>query len=253
MVTEMKERYILLKDFEVNAILKGRKKQLRGIVKGLDPDRLSETMTNTQWRMVNRRKPQSFGINYFCPFGQPGERLWVKETFVLEDGGFEYLTEIPKDGRPHKDFFNNPYDKQEVTNRQVPHYAATEDPCIVPWDCLEGECEHKKCQEDGPTDRTRWSPSMLMPRWASRIDLEIVKLRTERLQDISREDAWAEGIGQTFGDFMGNAPAWAGEPHEYDNRTSIENFRELWKQINGADSWNSNPLVWVVDFKRMRP
>lgn len=91
-------------------------------------------------------------------------------------------------------------------------------------------------------DMVGWKPSIHMPRWASRITLEVTGVRIERLQDISEADARAEGIEQserTGGWLPGNcaAPEWA--------------FRELWESINGAGSWNANPWVWVVEFRRI--
>lgn len=85
-----------------------------------------------------------------------------------------------------------------------------------------------------------WKSSMFMPRWASRINLEIVKVRVERLQDISEEDAFAEGCPKelllTMGSFSLKPVEW---------------YRGLWEEINGPKSWDANPLVWVVEFKRV--
>lgn len=78
----MKERPILFSGAMVRAILEGRKTVTRRVVKGLDPERLGETMTRAQWRQVNRELPESFGITYFCPYGQPGDRLWVRESWA---------------------------------------------------------------------------------------------------------------------------------------------------------------------------
>ena len=96
---------------------------------------------------------------------------------------------------------------------------------------------------DGWVSRGR--PSIHMPRWSSRILLEIVRVRVERLQDISEADAVAEGCPGCLGpnpDF----------PDEWDP-TPQEEFCDLWKTINGAESWNANPWVWVVEFKRVTP
>jgi hypothetical protein len=111
---------------------------------------------------------------------------------------------------------------------------------------------------DKARDAGEWDcksrPSIHMPRWASRLTLAVTEVRVERLNDISRDDAMAEGVVQTWGDFRGNPPAWALRPGEddpcfYDNRTSVENFRLLWESINGPDAWAANPWVVAISFR----
>jgi hypothetical protein len=82
---------------------------------------------------------------------------------------------------------------------------------------------------------SQWKPSIHMPRWASRITLEVVSVRVERLQDISRVDAIAEGCCDP------------------DSSTPKLAFEMLWQSINGPGSWEANPWVWVVEFKRIEP
>lgn len=89
---------------------------------------------------------------------------------------------------------------------------------------------------DGGEPLERWRPSIHMPRWASRITLEVVSVRVERLQDISEEDALAEGITLVE---RGTSP--------------VDQFNKLWESINGPGSWEANPWVWVVSFKRIEP
>lgn len=103
-----------------------------------------------------------------------------------------------------------------------------------------------------------WRTGMFMPRQFSRLTLTVTDVRVQRLQDIDRDDAMAEGIVQTWGDFMGNPPEWAvnsinqhsdaSGSHIYDNRTSAENYRELWAHLHGRESWDANPLVVAVSF-----
>lgn len=83
----------------------------------------------------------------------------------------------------------------------------------------------------------RWIPSIHMPRWASRITLKVESVRLERLQDISQKDAYSEGV--TINDPDGCDP--------------VMSFAELWESINGPGSWEANPWVWVVQFKRINP
>jgi hypothetical protein len=94
-----------------------------------------------------------------------------------------------------------------------------------------------------------WKPSIHMPRWASRIDLEVTAVRVERLQDISEADAVAEGIEsfmqygqQAYADYLKRRHC------VYDSRFS---FKSLWESINGFDSWQVNPWVWVIEFRRV--
>lgn len=83
----------------------------------------------------------------------------------------------------------------------------------------------------------RWRPSIHMPRWASRILLEIVDIRMERLQDISPDDCIAEG-------------SWPIEKREFGRgHEAVSAYRELWDRINGPESWGQNPWVWVIEFK----
>ena len=79
-----------------------------------------------------------------------------------------------------------------------------------------------------------WKPSIHMPRWACRLTMQILAIRVERLQYMSEEEAWAEGC----------------EPGAM-MMSAVDNFELLWKSINGEESWDTNPFVWVVDFKRV--
>ena len=133
-----------------------------------------------------------------CPYGQPGDRLWVREAWGLAFGS--PIT-------PHPDAVIYRADKGNAD-----------------WD-------------------GRWRPSIHMPRWASRILLEIVSVRVERLQDISEDDATAEGARLCYG-----------EPFDPANTISDRRRYELlWEQINGPGSWDANPWVWVIEFKQVQP
>jgi hypothetical protein len=95
-------------------------------------------------------------------------------------------------------------------------------------------CDRGGDYQDNVTPNFRWRPSIFMPRWASRILLEITAVRVERLQDISDTDAINEGIPD-YPDFVGDSP--------------VEDYRTLWESINGPGSWSANPWVWVIEFK----
>ena len=90
-----------------------------------------------------------------------------------------------------------------------------------------------------------WRPSIFMPRWASRITLEITEVRVERVQEINRQDAKAEG----FCPGLNGLEFWDGQ--SYGNAQLA--FQACWKSINGPESWNANPFVWVIKFKRLVP
>jgi hypothetical protein len=92
-----------------------------------------------------------------------------------------------------------------------------------------------------------------MPRWASRITLEVTGVRMERVQDISHDDALAEGV-QDFASTLDDQPHPSGEsPEQASKRLQWpqRQFRTLWESINGAESWDINPWVWVVEFRRL--
>ena len=95
-----------------------------------------------------------------------------------------------------------------------------------------------------------WKPSIHMPRWASRIDLKVTCVRVERLQDISAADAIAEGLTPQVND----AGAWglADGSHYHGNDPRLS-YRSLWEAINGGGSWDANPFVWAVEFRRIKP
>ena len=110
----------------------------------------------------------------------------------------------------------------------------------------------------------RLRAAMHLPRWGSRNTLVVTDVRVQRVQEISRDDAMAEGIVQTWGDLSDHdRETWALKPYEreqarceggfashfYDNRTSVENYALLWKSIHGADAWERNPWVAVIEFK----
>lgn len=91
-----------------------------------------------------------------------------------------------------------------------------------------------------------WRPSIHMPRWASRILLEITDVRVERLNAISQEDAQAEGMELT-----GWRPTYSDPDSGGEVMTPYDNFAELWSSIYGDESWKANPRVWVISFKRV--
>lgn len=187
---KIKERPILFQADMVNAILSGRKTQTRRIVKPTK-DRNGSGCHLAPCEIAGEVNGGDYGL---CPYGQPGDRLWVREAFRNRrvdnsPGGVVYRADHPGES-------------------------------TVP----------------GSYGRP-WKPSIHMPRWASRITLEIVSVRVERLQSIKSKDAEAEGC----------------ECGSYGKYFPVDNFACLWDSINGRESWDANPWVWVVEFRRINP
>ena len=205
----MKERPILFSSDMVRELLSGRKTQTRRVVK---PQPQSAQMISD--RMASLCYPAM--LHRACPYGAPGDRLWVRETHHVNHTGevVHYRADYPVDGDP----FNA-----------------------------------DECGEDHALEGEKWRPSIHMPRWASRLTLEVVAVRVERLQDIRPEDAVAEGIptskgvglidGETCYMMTTNSGYMRGP------RGAVEAYKNLWESINGQCSWERNPWVWVIEFK----
>jgi len=208
----MNEKPILFSGEMVKAILAGRKTQTRRVIKFPKGNPVDVT------RFIGRDdKPNGeYGFHiservishhFKCPYGKIGDQLWVRETWRAEAGS---LTDQSK-----------PY--------PFIYYRAT---------------DHNEI--DGFTKLyPKWKPSIHMPRAASRINLKITDIRVERLQDISEQDAKAEGV-ECLPDFK---PTTMYPPY-----STV--FKKLWDSINGkprADgvdiSWGANPWVWVPEFR----
>lgn len=200
-----RERPILFSTPMVRAILDGRKTQTRRVIKP-QPEQcgfgqnaaVRPYCTGTDWPVAyyemrgacwNSSKPIK------CPHGQPGSRLWVRETWASIDGvGIKYRADNPGASKPSK-------------------Y----------WDVT-------------------WKPSIFMPRWVSRITLEITAVRVQRVQDISDGDAFAEGVGSAIDRISPHFPGkW------------ISLYRDLWDTINKKRGfgWDTNPWCWCLTFKRL--
>lgn len=216
----IKERPILFKGKMVCANLNGNKTQTRRIVK---PQCAFTSGSGFSWKgfLYGAAFNYSETVRNFafkaCPYGKPGDRLWVRETWsVLADRHYAYV-----------------------------HYAATEE--ITKHIDRRRLTAEQDWQLAHWNKKDGWAPSIHMPRWASRILLEVVDVRVERLNDISEQDAKAEGIlqhsGGSYLDYQDE-----GESYVYGPRDS---FASLWSSINGRTSWNDNPWVWCVTYKRI--
>ena len=187
----MKERGMIFNDEMVRAILGGNKTQTRRII---------------EEKFYGRAVAAELLAKH-CPYGQPGDRIWVRETYRVHGKATDVAT---------------------LVYRASVRNSWTEQTHRVPVDVCNKPVSEK------------WTPSIHMPRWASRILLEITDVRVERLHDMSEADAKAEGA----------TPAtYKITPPEAVYRVG---FGDIWRSIYGQDNWLSNPWVWVIEFKRIQ-
>ena len=212
----MKERPILFQGAMVRALLNRTKTQTRRAMKQFLPCNPEYDSERGAWEVYNG---DDVAITLRCPYGSPGDRLWCRET---------WMPDAPRNGEwPDTAFYGCGMSPLSLIPECYRH----------PWHVL-----HRATWEG--CELVGWKPSIHMPRWASRITLEVTGVRVERLQDISDADAQAEGIGEFIGGWAcltDDAPQQAGN-------TPKEGYRHLWERINGPGSWDANPWVWVVEF-----
>jgi len=152
-------------------------------------------------------------IHIKCPYGKPGDVLWVREKFAYRDCDTScHKVRIEYAASEGEKYYIFPKNSMRILS--------------VPLG-----------------SEKKWMPNIHMPKDACRIFLEITSIRVERLQDISEEDAISEGVDQV--DYV-NVPK---DGIKYNTPTYRQAFRTLWMKINGPESWNSNPWVWIVSFK----
>ncbi|HBC0232796.1 TPA: hypothetical protein I5W11_003994 [Salmonella enterica subsp. enterica serovar Napoli] len=206
----MSERGMIFNAEMVNAILSGRKTQTRRPIKWKQTrfTEIAERDDGSLWPWAEDCE-RGGDIWFACPYGEIGDRIWVRETWQVihdhidESSHVEYRTYAP----------SIPKEKDRY------------------WHTVYAEHFGDESREDRGFP---WRPAIHMPRWASRILLEIIDVRVERLNSITESDAEAEGVTDTgFGDLL------------------VDGFRYLWKSIYGDDSWQANPWVWVIEFKRV--
>lgn len=247
-----KERPMIFSTPMVRSILENRKTQTRQIISRLSgvgniaEFGISDT-NGYEYHFRDRRMSWNDVSSVYvldrCPYGRIGQRLWVRETWRIWTSSKQPAGDV-----------NDP----EIYTASI---KKLNDESIKSL-----PIEYKATSmDDGP-----WRPSIFMPRWASRILLEITDIRVERLQDISEEDAIAEGAIWTD-----NGPrAWADQKKSFDELNPINGWKEgwshtgetrperclisargsyinLWGSINGNGSWNANPWVWRIEFRRI--
>lgn len=236
----MKERPILFSGAMVRAILSGRKTQTRRVVKPIGPLTLlmktfvAEHQITMRHAMRLRMQGHDLWLQHLkkgvlgdlpshrralelcgCPYGQTGDRLWVKETHF-----------------------------ESRKWRHAPVFAA------APDFIYRADYEYRE-ELSSVIGCHHWRPSIFMKREASRVTLEILSVRVERLQDISEADALAEGIERDAGEFKNYNVKDKAFPWLAGVGAAVLSYKTLWESINGAGSWKANPWVWVVEFKRI--
>lgn len=204
-MSQAKERPILFSGPMVRAILNGQKtvtrREIKPSMRSADSSFELHQQEDESWRPMHTFDESCMDAKgtehpIACPYGQPGDRLWVREAWA------------------------------QINVAQAPGEN---------W-VVYRECDNRT-DYGGP-----WKPSIHMRRRDSRILLEVTDVRVELLQDISEEQAEAEGVG-----FLRHAP------DADETLTAAQLFECLWSSINGDESWIGNPWVWVVEFKRVTP
>ena len=210
-MTKITERGMIFNAEMVRAILDGRKTQTRRPIKWKQTrfTEIGEREDGSKWPWSEDAE-HAFDFWHPCPFGSVGDRIWVRETFQGPLFDFDLMDSYCKE--------STPFEKSEFCVYKADGVPAPE--------FYDADDELHSC----------WRPSIHMPRWASRILLEITDVRVERLKSISDRDALREGCSAAdmkCGDCVADV------------------FARLWASIYGSDSWNANPWVWVIEFKRV--
>lgn len=195
----------------VRAILSGQKTQTRRPVKVQPHGAGSWVQHGDKWAFPN--------VNPYCsarcPFGQPGDLLWVRETWSQIDD-----TEFGGE--------------RWIDYRATPKYPESSGRRPAGWD------------DEPENTPLRWRPSIHMPRWASRILLRVTAVRVERVQDISERDAVAEGVEPVLDGYK----CYDDDKYGFFS-CAINSYDSLWSSIYGPESWDANPWVWVIEFERV--
>lgn len=212
----MAERPIFFNAEMVRAVLNGSKTQTRRIMKA-QPEAIPKEDEFGEpgfWIPFNAGQTmvRNEEMRIACPFGLKGDRLWVRETFRVHSRATDVATLVYK-----------------ASQRQS-------------WTQQTHRVPASVCNK--PAVIEKWTPSIHMPRWASRITLEITGVRVERLQSINEDDARAEGV--TWKSATQGVIAKPG-----DVLSAKDDFSILWKSIYGEEAWQANPWVWVIEFQRV--
>lgn len=254
-----KEIPILFSTDMVKANMERRKTNTRR-TKGLkevnkDPDKVTflwfQEYPDGSYRAIFQHDDSDDAGSVKCPYGKPGDVLYVRESWKITGFWMEEAEVRISYADGNDMIVGYDFDQQDWVVKQ--------------WEKLvdKGIIVPSKDPEDGEYERMEFaegvkhpfSPSIHLPKWAARIWLEVVDVRVERLQDISYDDAIAEGIDRWTEERMRSKPThyavYYNEPGDDSTYSScpIISFQTLWQKINGPESWEANPWVWVIKYK----
>ena len=223
MTSNSKERGMIFNAEMVRAILSGQKTQTRRVMKPQPvlEDAFVGGITKPTWIYKGTATPSGWIMHNMCHHGNVGDRIWVRETWQGPLVDFEHSDDLLRNAEKYEKPENCVYKADGVP---APEFYDADDNL-----------------------RCCWRPSIHMPIWASRILLEITNVRVERLNDISEQDAIAEGIERYNDDGI----VYYGPYGKGDCRPERA-FSDLWKSIYGDESWEKNPWVWCISFKRVQ-
>lgn len=239
----VKERSILFSGPMLRAILAGQKTVTRRVIKAWQtPERQQD---GSWFSVAQRHSRRGFGVSGatadqcgaelarsgVCPYGRAGERLWVRETWGIISHDFDEQGNMI-DWQP---------DRPATAIREMRFGQGYYSGHVIYR--ADGPAEWAGDHDSGGERRFAWKTPIHMPRVASRILLEITDVRVERLQNIDEDQARAEGV-------MSCEREIDPDGNDYSPR---ELYSSLWTKINGQGSWQENPWVWVVEFKRLMP
>ncbi|MDL5478915.1 hypothetical protein QSI24_06820 [Klebsiella quasipneumoniae] len=231
----MKERGMIFNGEMVRAILDCRKTQTRRPIKWKQTrfTEIGEREDGSKWPWSEDAE-HACDFWHPCPFGAVGDRIWVRETW----------SDVNLDGAPAVAYRAD----DEVYDLMENESLLDEDGAFNYQDTRVSKYQFAAWHSDLISGiEGNWRPSIHMPRWASRILLEITNVRVERLNSMHDVDAMREGIQNlttcSHSDF--------GIPGVVNAQHPVRAFQLLWESIYGTDSWHANPWVWVIEFKRV--